>query len=77
MQTFYAPVQGNARAKKQECVGRGAGLGRVYRIFGVAFEMYIKKISNKNTLKNILSKKKKNLWVGWCPYGSTGVPDWV
>jgi hypothetical protein len=43
LQTFYAPVEGNARAKKQECVGRGAGLVRVYRIFGVAFEMYIKK----------------------------------
>jgi hypothetical protein len=23
----YAPVQGNARARKQEWVGRGAGLG--------------------------------------------------
>jgi hypothetical protein len=27
LQTLYAPVQGNARAKKQEWVGRGAGLG--------------------------------------------------
>jgi hypothetical protein len=25
LQTLYAPVQGNARAKKWECVGRGAG----------------------------------------------------
>jgi hypothetical protein len=25
--TLYAPVQGNARAKKWEWVGRGAGLG--------------------------------------------------
>jgi hypothetical protein len=25
LQTLYAPVQGNARAKKQEWVGRGAG----------------------------------------------------
>ena len=24
---FYAPVQGNARARKQEWVGLGAGLG--------------------------------------------------
>jgi hypothetical protein len=27
MQTLYAPVQGNARAKKWEWVGRGAGHG--------------------------------------------------
>ena len=27
LQTLYAPVQGNARAKKWECVGRGAGRG--------------------------------------------------
>ena len=25
MQTVYAPVQGNTRAKKCECVGRGGG----------------------------------------------------
>jgi hypothetical protein len=25
LQTLYAPVQGNARAKKQEWVGRGTG----------------------------------------------------
>jgi hypothetical protein len=25
LQTLYAPVQGNARAKKREWVGRGAG----------------------------------------------------
>jgi hypothetical protein len=25
LQTLYAPVQGNARTKKQEWVGRGAG----------------------------------------------------
>jgi hypothetical protein len=29
LKTLYAPVQGNARAKKQEWVGRGAGRGRV------------------------------------------------
>jgi hypothetical protein len=50
LQTLYAPVQGNARAKKQEWVGRGAG--RREGTFGIAFEMYIKKISNK---------KKRNL----------------
>jgi hypothetical protein len=27
LQTLYAPVQGNARAKKWEWVGRGAGRG--------------------------------------------------
>jgi hypothetical protein len=27
LQTLYAPVQGNARAKRQEWVGRGAGGG--------------------------------------------------
>ena len=29
LQTFYAPVQGNERAKKWEWVGRGAGRGVV------------------------------------------------
>jgi hypothetical protein len=27
LQRFYVPVQGNARARKQEWVGRGAGQG--------------------------------------------------
>jgi hypothetical protein len=27
LQTLYAPVQGNARAKKGEWVGRGVGVG--------------------------------------------------
>jgi hypothetical protein len=27
LQTLYAPVQGNTRAKKREWVGRGAGQG--------------------------------------------------
>ena len=27
LQTLYAPIQGNARAKKWEWVGRGAGRG--------------------------------------------------
>jgi hypothetical protein len=34
-QTLYAPVQGNARAKKWEWVGRGVGGGT----FGIALEM--------------------------------------
>jgi hypothetical protein len=50
LQTLYAPVQGNSRAKKQEWVGRGAGWWwwwGGYETFRIAFEMYIKKISNK------------------------------
>jgi hypothetical protein len=35
LQTLYAPVQGNARAKKWEWVGRGVG----WETFGIAFEM--------------------------------------
>jgi hypothetical protein len=35
-QTLYAPVQGNARAKKREWVGREVG-GRVWGTFGIAF----------------------------------------
>jgi len=38
LQTLYAPVQGNARAKKWEWVGREQA-GRVWRTFGIAFEM--------------------------------------
>jgi hypothetical protein len=37
LQTLYAPVQGNARAKKWEWVGRGVG-GRVWGTFGIALE---------------------------------------
>jgi hypothetical protein len=47
-------VQGNARAKKWEWVGREVG-GRVWGTFGIALEMYLKKICNKNKLK----KKKE------------------
>jgi hypothetical protein len=39
LQRSYAPVQGNAKARKQEWVGWGAGWGRVYGTFGIAFEM--------------------------------------
>jgi hypothetical protein len=38
LQTLYAPVQGNARAKKWAWVGRGMG-GRVWGTFGIALEM--------------------------------------
>jgi hypothetical protein len=37
LQTLYAPVQGNARAKKWEWVGRG--LGGVWGTFGIALDM--------------------------------------
>jgi hypothetical protein len=36
-QTLYAPVQGNARAKKWEWVGRGVGGGG--GTFGIALEI--------------------------------------
>jgi hypothetical protein len=39
VQTLYASVQGNARAKKWEWVGRGVGEGRVWGTFGIALEM--------------------------------------
>jgi hypothetical protein len=40
-QTLYASVQGNARAKKWEWVGRGAGqgVGKDIRNFRIAFEI--------------------------------------
>jgi hypothetical protein len=38
MQTLYASVQGNARAKKWEWVCRGAR-GRVWGTFGIALEI--------------------------------------
>jgi hypothetical protein len=38
LQTLYAPVQGNARAKKGEWVGRGLG-GWVWGTFGIALKM--------------------------------------
>jgi hypothetical protein len=38
LQTLYASVQGNTRAKKWEWVGRGVG-GRVWGTFEIALEM--------------------------------------
>jgi hypothetical protein len=35
----YAPVQGNARARKWEWVGRGAGQGEGMGALGITFEM--------------------------------------
>jgi hypothetical protein len=51
---FICPVQENARAKKREWVGRGAGWGNFLK-----FEMYIKKISNN---KKKLRKKDSRAW---------------
>jgi hypothetical protein len=39
LETLYAPVQGNTRAKKWEWVGKGAGQGEGMGTFGIAFEM--------------------------------------
>jgi hypothetical protein len=39
LQTLYAPVQGNARAKKWEWEGRRVEGGRVWGTFGIALEM--------------------------------------
>jgi hypothetical protein len=48
------------RAKKWEWVGRGAGHGRVKENFRIAFEMYIKEISNKKLIKK--RKNNNRLW---------------
>ena len=50
VQNLYASVQGNARAKKWEWVGRGVGR-RVWETFGIALEMSMWKIPNKNIKK--------------------------
>jgi hypothetical protein len=52
--TLYAPVPGNARAKNGEWVGRGVG-ARVWGTFGIALEMYLRKIRNQK-----IFKKKQN-----------------
>jgi hypothetical protein len=39
LQTLYAPVEGNVRAKKWEWVGREAGQGRVEGTFRIEFEI--------------------------------------
>jgi hypothetical protein len=39
LQTLYASVQGNTRAKKWELEGGGEWGGRVWGTFGVALEM--------------------------------------
>jgi hypothetical protein len=39
LQTLFASIQGNARAKKWEWVGRGVEGERVWGTFEIAFEM--------------------------------------
>jgi hypothetical protein len=39
VQTLYVSVQGNARAKKWEWVGRGVNVGACGGTFGIALEM--------------------------------------
>jgi hypothetical protein len=56
LQTLYAPVQGNARAKKVEWVGRGLGWW-VWGTFGIALKMETRKIPSKR-------KKKENQQMG-------------
>jgi hypothetical protein len=60
LQALYAPVQGNARAKKWEWVGRGIG-GRVWGIFGIALELELRIIRNKKYLKTKNTKQNPNL----------------
>jgi hypothetical protein len=59
LQTLYAPVQGNARAKKREWMGSGAGWREGIGNFWIAFEMYIKK-EKKCILRKYLIKEKEN-----------------
>jgi hypothetical protein len=69
LQTLYAPVQGNARAKKWEWVDRRAGLGGGDReTFRIAFEIYIKKISNKKLNgKNFKKTREEILNISLAP----------
>jgi hypothetical protein len=53
MQNLYASVQGNARAKKGEWVGRGLW-GWVWKTFGIALEVLMRKIPNKKNKKRCL-----------------------
>jgi hypothetical protein len=54
LQTLYAPVQGNARAKKWEWVGRGVG-GADIGDFGDS----IGNVNEENTKEKVGKKKKK------------------
>jgi hypothetical protein len=50
LQTLYAPVQGNARAKKWEQVGRGVG-GEGMGDFWYSIGNVMRKIPNKKYIK--------------------------
>jgi hypothetical protein len=52
----YASLQGNNRARNQEWVSCGSGQGEGIGTFRIAFEMSMKKISNKE--KNLKIWKK-------------------
>jgi hypothetical protein len=54
LQTLYAPIQGNARVKKWEWVGRGAGQAEG---IGIAFEIW--NVYKENIKKKIKERKKK------------------
>jgi hypothetical protein len=62
VQTLYASVQGNARAKKWEWVGRGVGVGgRVWGTLEIALEMQMRKIPNFKKSCNNNNKKAKSI----------------
>jgi hypothetical protein len=50
LQTLYAPVQGNFRAKKWEWVGRGEGMGNFWDSIGNVGGKYLVK---KNDAEDI------------------------
>jgi hypothetical protein len=57
---IICPITGNARASKQEWVGWGERVGEGIGDFWVAFEMWMKEISNKKIiLKNVKSMQIK------------------
>jgi hypothetical protein len=61
VQTLYASVQRDARAKKWEWVGRGVGVERVWGTLGIALEMKLRKICNKKYFlkKNLVESFEK------------------
>jgi hypothetical protein len=63
MKTVYAPVQGNARAKKKMgMIGQVSGV-RVWGTFGIVLELELRKICNIKKIIKIkqLTKKEKLL----------------
>jgi hypothetical protein len=66
LQTLYAPVQGNARAKKWEWVGRGVG-GEAMGDFWDSIGNVNEKIPN-NKKKSKKQNKTKNTSLSLSPY---------